>query len=448
MINIVWPKLVSDLNRLYIFGRMENKEQLIDEILSRGVAEVIDHEHLKKRLLEGKPLRIKLGIDPTSPNIHLGRSVPLLKLRDFQDLGHTVVFIVGDFTGQIGDTSDKDSERPMLSEDLVKKNMESYLEQAYKILNKESTEVHFNSKWLSRLTLKRIGELSTWFSLNEFISRENIKKRLDGGKRISLRELLYPLMQGYDSVMVDADVELGGTDQRFNLLAGRESQRHVVTSQEELELIRENIKGIPKQRSGNSIGPNRLASEPQDILMTNLILGTDGRKMSSSWGNTINLTDVPNEMFGKVMSVPDNLITDYFVHCTRVPMTEIGKMAEDMVTGGNPRDAKVRLAKEIVRLYHGDAEAEKAEQYFIETFSKGTVPDEVQTVTVVPGTKLTDMLAEAGLAESKGDARRKAEQGGVSIDSVKLAYDTVLTKEEHHDKVIKVGKKDFIKVVF
>lgn len=448
MINIVWPKLVSDLNRLYIFGRMENKEQLIDEILSRGVAEVIDHEHLKKRLLEGKPLRIKLGIDPTSPNIHLGRSVPLLKLRDFQDLGHTVVFIVGDFTGQIGDTSDKDSERPMLSEDLVKKNMESYLEQAYKILNKESTEVHLNSKWLSRLTLKRIGELSTWFSLNEFISRENIKKRLDGGKRISLRELLYPLMQGYDSVMVDADVELGGTDQRFNLLAGRESQRHVVTSQEELELIRENIKGIPKQRSGNSIGPNRLASEPQDILMTNLILGTDGRKMSSSWGNTINLTDVPNEMFGKVMSVPDNLITDYFVHCTRVPMTEIGKMAEDMVTGGNPRDAKVRLAKEIVRLYHGDAEAEKAEQYFIETFSKGTVPDEVQTVTVVPGTKLTDMLAEAGLAESKGDARRKAEQGGVSIDSVKLAYDTVLTKEEHNDKVIKVGKKDFIKVVF
>jgi tyrosyl-tRNA synthetase len=308
--------------------------------------------------------------------------------------------------------------------------------------------VHLNSTWLSRLTLKRIGELSTWFSLNEFISRENIKKRLDGGKRISLRELLYPLMQGYDSVMVDADVELGGTDQRFNLLAGRESQRHVVTSQEELELIRENIKGIPKQRSGNSIGPNRLASEPQDILMTNLILGTDGRKMSSSWGNTINLTDVPNEMFGKVMSVPDNLITDYFVHCTRVPMTEIGKMAEDMVTGGNPRDAKVRLAKEIVRLYHGDAEAEKAEQYFIETFSKGTVPDEVQTVTVVPGTKLTDMLAEAGLAESKGDARRKAEQGGVSIDSVKLAYDTVLTKEEHHDKVIKVGKKDFIKVVF
>lgn len=427
---------------------MENKEQLVEEILSRGVAEVIDREHLKKRLLEGKPLRIKLGIDPTSPNIHIGRAVSLLKLRDFQNLGHKVVFIVGDFTGQIGDTSDKDSERPMLSEDLVKKNMESYLEQSYKILNKDLTEVHFNSKWLSRLTLRRIGELSTWFSLNEFISRENIRIRLDGGKRISLRELLYPLMQGYDSIMVDADVELGGTDQRFNLLAGRESQRHSVTSQEEMDMIRENIKGIPKQRSGNSTGPNPLAEEPQDILMTNLILGTDGRKMSSSWGNTINLTDAPNDMFGKVMSIPDNLITDYFVHCTRVPMTEIATMAEEMVTGGNPRDAKVRLAKEIVRLYNGDAEADKAEQYFIDTFSKGHVPEGVREVSVSDGEKLIDFIVRAGLAESKTDARRKAEQGGVSIDGVKLSDDTTLTKENHNGKVLKVGKKDFVKMVF
>jgi tyrosyl-tRNA synthetase len=396
---------------------MENKEQLIDEILSRGVAEVIDREHLKKRLLEGKPLRIKLGIDPTSPNIHLGRSVPLLKLRDFQDLGHTVVFIVGDFTGQIGDTSDKDSERPILSEDVVKKNMETYLAQAWKILDPKKTEVHHNSEWFSEMKFWNIGLYADAFSVAEFTARENIKKRMDEGKRVSLREMLYPVFQGIDSLKVDADVELGGTDQRFNLLAGRKLQ-------------------------------SVWGDEPQDILMTNLILGTDGRKMSSSWGNTINLTDVPNEMFGKVMSVPDNLITDYFVHCTRVPMTEIDKMAEEMVTGGNPRDAKVRLAKEIVRLYHGAAEADKAEQYFIETFSKGTVPDEVQTVTVVPGTKLTDMLAEAGLAESKGDARRKADQGGVSIDGVKLPFDTVLEKDQHDGKVVKVGKKDFIKITF
>lgn len=396
---------------------MENKEALIDEILSRGVSEVIDHEHLKARLLEGKPLRIKLGIDPTSPNIHIGRSVPLWKLRDFQDLGHTVVFIVGDFTGQIGDTSDKESERPILSEDVVKKNMETYLAQAWKILDPKKTEVHHNSEWFSEMKFWNIGLYTDAFSVAEFTARENIKKRIDEGKRVSLREMLYPVFQGIDSLKVEADVELGGTDQRFNLLAGRKLQA-------------------------------AWGDEPQDILMTNLILGTDGRKMSSSWGNTINLTDEPNDMFGKVMSIPDNLITDYFVHCTRVPMAEIGKMAEEMVTGGNPRDAKVRLAKEIVRLYHGDSLSNQAEQYFIETFSKGAIPEEVRAVTVTEGTKLTDMLVNAGLSESKGEARRKAEQGGVSIDGEKLSFDTVLEKEKHDGKVVKVGKKDFVKIVF
>lgn len=429
---------------------MENKEQLVEEILSRGVAEVIDREHLKARLLSDKPLRIKLGIDPTSPNIHLGRAVSLLKLRDFQNLGHKIVFIVGDFTGQIGDTSDKDSERPMLSEDLVKKNMESYLEQAYKILNKDLTEVYFNSEWLSRLTLKNISELSSWFSLNEFISRENIRKRLDDGKHISLRELLYPLMQGYDSIRVDADVEIGGTDQRFNLLAGRELQRKYPVSLDERNEIEVSIGKKPLHRSGERVHEkiDGVDGDPQDILMTNLILGTDGRKMSSSWGNTINLMDIPNDMFGKIMSIPDELITDYFVHCTRVPMTDIAKVAEDMVTGGNPRDAKVRLAKEIVRLYHGDTEADKAEQYFIETFSKGSVPDDVREVVVTEGAKLIDMIAETGLAESKSDARRKAEQGGVSIDGEKLSADTILNKALHDGKVLKVGKKDFVRIVF
>lgn len=429
---------------------MQNKEQLVEEILSRGVAEVIDREHLKARLLSDKPLRIKLGIDPTSPNIHLGRAVSLLKLRDFQNLGHKIVFIVGDFTGQIGDTSDKDSERPMLSEDLVKKNMESYLEQAYKILNKDLTEVYFNSEWLSRLTLKNISELSSWFSLNEFISRENIRKRLDDGKHISLRELLYPLMQGYDSIRVDADVEIGGTDQRFNLLAGRELQRKYPVSLDERNEIEVSIGKKPLHRSGERVHEkiDGVDGDPQDILMTNLILGTDGRKMSSSWGNTINLMDIPNDMFGKIMSIPDELITDYFVHCTRVPMTDIAKVAEDMVTGGNPRDAKVRLAKEIVRLYHGDIEADKAEQYFIDTFSKGSVPDDVREVVVTEGAKLIDMIAETGLAESKSDARRKAEQGGVSIDGEKLSADTILNKALHDGKVLKVGKKDFVRIVF
>lgn len=396
---------------------MENKEQLVEEILSRGVAEVIDRDHLKARLLEGKPLRIKLGIDPTSANIHIGRAVVLLKMRDLQQLGHKIVLIVGDFTGVIGDTSDKESERPMLTTDAIEQNMQTYTEQLGKLIDLEQAEVHYNSTWLGKLSYEEIGQQANAFSLAEFISRENIKKRLNEGKRVSLREVLYPLMQGFDSIAVNADVELGGIDQRFNLLAGRRLQE---------------VHG----------------QKPQDILMTNLVLGTDGRKMSSSWGNTINLMDAPNEMFGKVMSVPDNLITDYFVHCTRVSIVDIAKMAEEMVTGGNPRDAKVRLAKEIVQLYHGEAEAVQAEQYFIETFSKGHVPDEVREVKVIEGMKLIDMIAEIGLATSKTDARRKAEQGGVSIDGEKLSEDTVLTKELHDGKVVKVGKKDFVRIVF
>lgn len=396
---------------------MQNKEQLVEEILSRGVAEVIDHDRLKARLLEGKPLRIKLGIDPTSANIHIGRAVVLLKMRDLQQLGHKIVLIVGDFTGVIGDTSDKESERPMLTTDAIEENMKTYTDQMGKLIDLDQAEIHYNSTWLGELGYEEIGQQANAFSLAEFISRENIKKRLDEGKRVSLREVLYPLMQGFDSIAVNADVELGGIDQRFNLLAGRRLQE---------------AHGQPAQ----------------DILMTNLILGTDGRKMSSSWGNTINLMDAPNDMFGKVMSVPDELIIDYFVHCTRVPMTEIAKFAEDMVTGGNPRDAKVRLAKEIVALYHGADEAKKAEQYFIDTFSKGHVPEDVREVKVLEGTKLTDMMTESGLAESKSDARRKAEQGGVSIDGTKLSEETVFNKELHDGKVLRVGKKDFVKMVF
>ncbi|OIP60144.1 MAG: tyrosine--tRNA ligase [Candidatus Moranbacteria bacterium CG_4_10_14_3_um_filter_45_9] len=396
---------------------MKNKEQQIEEILTRGVAEAIDREHLKERLLEGKPLRIKFGVDPTSPNLHLGRAVSLLKLRDFQNLGHTVVFIVGDMTGMIGDTSDKDSERPMLTREQVENNMKNYLEQAFKILDKEKTETHYNSEWLSKLGLLELGKMASVFSLHEFSSREVIVRRLSAGQRVSFHEMLYPLFQGYDSVAIKADVELGGTDQRFNLLAGRTLQ--------------------PKYDQ-----------EPQDILMMNLILGTDGRKMSSSWGNTINLLDTQNDMFGKVMSIPDELIMSYFVHCTRVPMEEIAKIAEDIVTGGNPRDAKMRLGKEIVTLYYGEAEAEKAEVYFIETFSKKQIPENVREVKGEKGMKLTDMIVEAGLAESKSDARRKIEQGGVTIADEKITDVSTLIEERFNNQVMRVGKKDFVRVVF
>ena len=400
------------------------REQNIEELLTRGVAEVIDREHLKKRLLSGEKLRIKLGIDPTSPHIHLGRAVVLRKLRDFQDLGHQIVFIVGDFTGVIGDTSDKESERPMLSLQMIEENMRTYTQQAGKIIDLDLAEVHYNSTWLDKLGYEDIGMQADAFSLAEFISRENIRKRLDEGKRISLREVLYPLMQGFDSVATNASVELGGTDQRFNLLAGRRLQ------------------GAHGQ-------------QPQDILMTNLILGTDGRKMSSSWGNTINVLDAPNEMFGKVMSIPDESIMEYFVHCTRVPMVEVAKIAEEIVTGANPRDAKARLAREIVILYHGVEEATKAENYFIETFSKGHIPQDVHEYSPVyePAIEgyenVESFIARIGLAKSKSDARRKIEQGGVSIGDEKIVVGSrMLSKDSDNEKVMRVGKKDFVRIVF
>lgn len=397
---------------------MDDREQHIEELLTRGVAEVIDREHLKKRLLAGEKLRVKLGIDPTSPNIHLGRSIPLLKLRDFQKLGCEVHFIVGDFTGVIGDTSDKESERPMLSKEEVEKNMHTYLEQAFKILDREKTETHHNSEWLSKLGFLELGEMASLFSVHEFTSRELIAKRLAAGNRVSFHEMLYPLMQGYDSVAVRADVELGGTDQRFNLLAGRTIQL-------------------------------KYNQEPQDILMTDLILGTDGRKMSSSWGNTINLTDEPNNMFGKVMSIPDELIESYLVHCTRVAMEEV----KTIVAVPNPRDAKLRLAEEIVKIYHGRDEAKKAVEYFVDTFSKGQIPIEIREQKVEwcqpldSYQNLQDFIVSAGLASSKSDVRRKIEQGGVYIDGVRTVESRILTKEDS-GKVVQVGKKDFVKIVF
>jgi tyrosyl-tRNA synthetase len=393
----------------------KNMEQQIDEILTRGVSEVIDQEHLKKRLLSGEKLRVKLGIDPTSPNLHLGRAVTLLKLRDLQKLGHQIVLLIGDFTGVIGDTSDKDSERPMLQEEAIKKNLTTYKEQAAKILDMEKAEFHYNSEWLGRLSYHEIGEQADQFSLAEFNARENIKKRLEKGTRVSLRELLYPLMQGYDSVAVKADLEIGGTDQRFNLLAGRQLQKHY-------------------------------GQEPQDVLMTNLIEGTDGRKMSSSWGNTVNLTDAPNDMLGKIMSVPDQLISKYFIHCTRVAMDEIGKIEKSMQNGKlNPRDAKLQLATEIVKIYHGEEKAQSAQKYFVDTFSKKEIPTDVVEFIAKEKQSIIDFLVAAKLAESRSDARRKIEQGGVSIDGEKVNEDLVLGAE-HGDKIMKVGKIHFVKI--
>ncbi len=393
------------------------RERKIDELLTRGVAEVIDGDNLRERLIRGDELRVKLGIDPTSPNLHIGRSVVLLKLRDFQELGCKVVLIVGDFTGQIGDTSDKESERPMLQADIIKENMRTYTSQLGKIIDLTKAEIHSNSEWLEPLGFDDIGAEAEHFSVAEFIARENIKKRLDEGRRVSLREMLYPLMQGYDSVAVHADVELGGTDQRFNLLAGRRLQ----------------------EAHGQSA---------QNVLTVNLILGTDGRKMSSSWGNTINLLDAPNSMFGKVMSVSDETIVPYLIHCTRVPLAEVEVIEAKLFDGGlNPRDAKLRLAKEIVSLYHGPEAGSEAERYFIETISEKKVPQHVQAYEACEN--ILDFLVSTGIASSKGAARRLIEQGAVSIDGENVVVGAlVLSREAHDGKIMRVGSHRFVKIVF
>ncbi len=367
----------------------------VEELLSRGVTDVVDREHLATKLSSGKMLRVKLGIDPTSPNIHIGRAVQLMKLRDFQKLGHTAVFIVGDFTGMIGDTSDKESERPMLSKEQVEANMTSYLEQAFKILDREKTETYYNSEWLSKLGYLEISNMANLFSVHEFETRDVIARRLKVGLRVSALEMLYPLMQGYDSVAVKADVELGGNDQRYNLLAGRR------------------IQPLYNQES-------------QDILTLELLEGTDGRKMSSSWGNVINLTDEPSDMFGKVMSVKDELVRRYFELCTRVPLEEVEEIMK-----GHPKEAKMSLASEIVKMYHGAEAAEKAQENFESAFSKGGVPEDIKTVTVGQETPLVDILLAEGLVASKTEFTRLTKDGAIN---------------EIEPGVYRIGKHRFIKI--
>ncbi len=390
-------------------------QQKIEEVLTRGVEEIIDKESLKKKLLSGKVLRVKLGIDPTSPNIHIGRAIPLLKLRDFQNLGHKVVLIIGDFTGLIGDTSDKESERPMLDEKTIKENMKNYVKQAGKILDMRKCEVQYNSKWLKKIGWLQVAKMANLFGVHEFTVRDVIAKRLEAGKRVSFLETMYPLMQGYDSVAVKADVELGGTDQRFNLLAGRDVQKHY-------------------------------GQAPQDIMTNPLIEGTDGRKMSSSWGNTINLFDSANEMFGKTMSLPDELVVKYFTLTTRVPLQEI----EEIEKMSNPRDQKAMLAKEIVKMYHGEKEAQKAEDEFNSMFRDKQIPTDI-TIFETDKTNylILDLLFDSKLAESKNDAKRVVEGGGVTIEIQNSKLKIQNWREEikiEDGMVIQFGKRKFIKV--
>lgn len=398
----------------------------IDDLLTRGVDEIIDKAHLKKKLLSGKKLRIKLGIDPTGPRLHIGRSIPILKLRDFQELGHQVVLIIGDFTGLIGDTSDKTSERPMLDKKTVEKNMKTYVDQLKSILDISKIEIRYNSEWLSKLKFIQITQMANLFSVHEFIARENIKLRLDAGKRVVLREVLYPLMQGYDSVAVKADVELGGTDQRFNLLAGRE------------------IQPLYNQK-------------PQDIIMNPLVDGLDGKKMSTSQGNIVAMQDDPAQQYGKIMSVRDELILPYFEYLTRIPVKNISGYKRQLLSGSNPRDLKMILARTIVEMYHGQAKAKKAELSFVNQFQKGEIPQDIPEVTIPKsliskskskgpiGEDIPSLLLDLKLVTSKSEARRLIKQNAVHIDGA-LITDWQADVCLYDGMTIQVGKRKIIKI--
>ncbi len=391
-----------------------NQEQ-IRNILTRGVEDVFVAESLEKKLRSGKQLRVKLGFDPTGSQIHIGRAVALRKLRAFQDLGHKVVFVVGDFTARIGDPSDKLDKRPMLSHEAIKKNLVNYKQQVGKIIDMRRAEFHFNSTWLSKLGFEEITELAESFSVQQMSNRRNFKDRLEKGEEVSLREFLYPLMQGYDSVRVKADVEIGGFDQLFNLKAGRIIQKHY---------------GMPEQ----------------DVLTVQMLEGTDGRKMSTSWGNVINITDEPHDMFGKVMSLRDNLITRYFLLCTDMSEAEIGAIEKGFEMGANPRDAKLTLARHIVTLYHGARAAEDAHTAFIETFQKGGVPDDIQEIHLAPNAPLGEALVANGIVKSKSDFRRLVSEGAIQDmeDGTRVTDPLFIVWK---NATLKVGKRRFVKIV-
>lgn len=373
----------------------------LKNLLTRGVADVINRDHLAQTLSSGKKLRVKLGIDPTSPDLHLGHAVLLRKLRAFQDLGHKAVLIIGDFTATIGDPSGRDTTRPPLSAAEVKKNMKTYLAQAGKIVNLKTAEVRKNSEWLKKGGLATMLELGRAATYQQIIKRADFQKRLEADEDITFVEILYPLLQGYDSVAVKADVELGGTDQTFNLLMGRRVQRHFK---------------MPEQ----------------DILTVPLIEGTDGiRKMSKSYGNYISLTERPNEMFGKLMTVPDPLISKYFETLTDLELPH-----------GNPRDQKLALAETIVAWLHSPAAGVKAREAWIKTFSKRETPDEIKTVKVKKNATFLEVVRAAGVP-SNSEAMRLFAQGGIKTNGVVTKDAKALVV---NGAMLKIGKKRFVKI--
>jgi tyrosyl-tRNA synthetase len=393
------------------------KEQIKE--LTRGADEVLPEDGLAAKLKEGRPLIVKAGFDPTAPDLHIGHTVLINKMRQFQQLGHDVVFLIGDFTGMIGDPSGKNATRPPLSADEIQANAATYEKQIFKILDEEKTRVEFNSTWMGKMDAAGLIKLAARHTVARMLERDDFNKRYTGGKPISIHEFLYPLVQGYDSVALKADVELGGTDQKFNLLVGRQLQQE-------------------------------FGQKPQVVITTPLLEGLDGvQKMSKSLGNYIGITDVPGEMFGKIMSISDELMWRYFEVLSFRPLENINTLKKSVADGMNPRDAKFELADEIVARFHSSNDAEAAKQEFISRFQQGAMPDEIPDVTL----KCEDgklgiarLLLNAGLVSSTSDAFRMIQQGAVKIDGQRVE-DRSLTLNAGTTSVYQVGKRKFARVI-
>jgi tyrosyl-tRNA synthetase len=388
------------------------------EQIKRGATEVIVEAELAAKLKEGRPLRIKLGLDPTAPDLHIGHTVVINKLRQFQEMGHHIMFLIGDFTAMIGDPTGKNTTRPPLSREEVLKNAETYEKQVFKILDQEKTEVMFNSQWMKNKDAAFMIQLASHYTVARMLERDDFHKRYSDKQPIAIHEFLYPLLQGYDSVEMKADVELGGTDQKFNLLMGRELQK-------------------------------QYGQKPQCILTMPLLEGTDGvQKMSKSLGNYVGIEDDPNEMFGKIMSINDNIMWRYFELLSFRDMQEINQWREDAEKGLNPRDIKIKLAEEIVERFHDAAAAKKAHEDFISRFARHEIPDDIIEQTVVAsaeGILIANLLKDAGLVASTSDANRMIDQGGVKINGEKI-MSRALVLSVGDTNTYQVGKRRFAKV--
>jgi tyrosyl-tRNA synthetase len=386
--------------------------------IRRGADEILVEAELEKKLARGRPLRVKAGFDPTAPDLHLGHTVLINKLRQFQDLGHEIIFLIGDFTGMIGDPTGKSATRPPLTRDEVIDNAKTYEEQIFKILDPVKTLVMFNSSWMGQMDAAGLIQLAAKHTVARMLERDDFNKRYKGGQPIAVHEFLYPLVQGYDSVAIKADVELGGTDQKFNLLVGRQLQE-------------------------------AYGQEPQVVLTMPILEGLDGvQKMSKSLGNYIGITDPPDEMFGKLMSISDELMWRYFELLSFRPLAEIGQLRQRVADGANPRDVKFQLGTELVARFHSQQQAEQARQNFIDRFQRGALPDEIPECVLSSddGMPIANALKAAGLVSSTSEGLRMIKQGAVRLDGERLE-DRGLVLAKGSDLVCQVGKRKFARLI-